>query len=237
MSASLVAAGTFTGQAAQANTGTAITHGLTLVAGDVLVVAGNMYNQDLGTGTVAGITITNITMASVKEQAYGPSDRARTYIWAGLVASSPGSTYTVTFGDATGNYNDVQMLQFRGLQTSFNDQNGSNTAASNATSITGTCSGANSVARGAGVVVAGVDESSIAALGLSAPSGWIQRGVQNDSTASPFMGCFVGTRIYTSGETSSAAFTGIDSTNNGLGVCVATFKELLSVVLLIAQQH
>ncbi len=216
-------------QAAYSTTGSAQALAFTPATGSWLIILASLRAWDSGTAGIAAFTQTNNTWSQVVARQFGSGGtRAQVSIWAAKVNAGGTGAITPQFTAGVTNYLTWQVIEVTGLDASPTDKTQNGTAAASSTSITVTASGANATAKGISVSVVSADDGDSTNLTFSAPTGYTQTGVLQDGT-----GLYPGyqgiRKVYTTSETSAAAYTGIDGgTNQGLGAVLATFKSSAS---------
>lgn len=177
------------------------------------------------------LTMTSLSYADNQSNTYNP-DNFKAAAGTGAfgvvgigstkVGTSSGTfTITITTSRGTGNYFECVGVEYSGLASaSWLDQVGTGSGTTGANAANVTASGANSQANEV-VIAAVVVDTNDATVNLSTPTGYTERGVNQDSTAT--IGFESADKTISGSETSSAAWNH-DSATVGWGAVIATYK-------------
>lgn len=210
-----------------ATTGNPLALGYTPTQGNYLYALMNLRDDNVSSlaGDVSSIAQTNFTWAPIgsAEVNWGPNNRNYAAIWRAVVPASPGTSATFTFPQGVSNNYNVVFIEVSGLAVSEVDRVATNTAAAGSSSITVTAGGANAQNAELVLTLAAHDQIS-ASNGMANPAtGYTSVGTVNSAL---YPGYQAARKTLSASETSSAAYSGIDTGGQGLGAVLVTLKEL-----------
>lgn len=208
----------------EAGTG-ALNFGFTPTQGNRMfaLVGNHDGNETVGGTDISSIATTNFTWAVISSAKvnFGTNSRNLCTIWTATVPASPGTTGTITFNTTVANYYNAIFVEVSGLHASPVDQVKTGTAAGSTTSLAITADGANAQADELVLAALQSDHFSASAGAAVAATGYTTLGSHNSTLAPAFNGS---RKIVSAGETSSATWSSLSSSNNGLLGVLVTLK-------------
>lgn len=194
--------------------------------GNHVIVGIALYDADAGTHGIA--TVTDNQGNSYNEDAEATEvggGNSSASLYSTKVATSAGTfTITVDPAVATGLYIAWAAVEFSGLDaTTHLDRTGANEESSGASDASVTASASNTTADGVAVAVAALSFGDIDLnIGDTPPTGYTNIAVEED--ANSYMGMSFVYKIYSSSETSAAAWVHDNESQFGWAAAIATYK-------------